>query len=98
MHGIVQVQKLQSGNARLKEQHSLAEENLRSLHARQLSAKEGDIRVLQERCDDAMKQNEVQRTDAAAKVCATGLAWNAKRNVCGAVFSETGSSDVACIQ
>lgn len=65
----MQVQKLQNGNVRLKEQHSLAEENMRSLHASELSAKDGDIRLLQERCDDAIKQNEVQRTGSAAKVC-----------------------------
>lgn len=69
----MQVQKLQSGNARQKEQHSLAEENMRSLHVKELSAKDGDIRLLQERCDDAVKQNEVQRTDSAAKVCFDSL-------------------------
>lgn len=69
----MQVQKLQSGNVRSKEQHSLAEENMRSLHASEISAKEGDLRLLQQRYDDAVKQNEVQRTDSAAKVCFDSL-------------------------
>lgn len=71
----MQVQKLQSGNVRSKEQHSLAEENMRSLHASEISAKEGDLRLLQQRYDDAVKQNEVQRTDSAAKVSSDLVYW-----------------------
>jgi hypothetical protein len=71
-HDALQVQKLQNGNARLKEQHSLSEETMCNSHARELSTKDGDIRLLQARCDEAVKQTETQRIDSAAKVCGGG--------------------------
>lgn len=69
----MQVSKLQNASVRMKEQNALSEENMRSLNARELSAKDGDIRLLHERCADLATQVESQRTEAANKVCFSGL-------------------------